>query len=400
MIKIKNLDDLLENNLKGKTVYLRADLNLPTINGKVTDTTRIRSILPTIRELKKNKCKIVILSHFGRPKGSYNKKMSLKHIIPKVEKVTRSKIYFSKDHSGINFEKLIKKIPDGSVVIMENTRFHRGEEKNFKYFAKDLAKNCDFFVNDAFSVAHRSHASVTGLTNYVPSFSGRSLEKEVVTVSKFLSSKNKKKLAIIGGSKISTKINLINNLLKNVNAIVIGGAMANTFLLAQGKKIGKSLNEKTMIKTAKKIMSNALRKKCKIILPVDAVVASNLKKGGKFSEYNIDNIPDNGLILDIGKNSISIIDDEISKTKEVLWCGPLGLFEQSPFHVGTASVAKTLSKMTKNGKIVSVAGGGDTVAAISQSNYVNDFTYISTAGGAFLEMIAGQKLPGIEVLKK
>jgi len=400
MIKIKNLDDLLENNLKGKTVYLRADLNLPTINGKVTDTTRIKSILPTIRELKKNKCKIVILSHFGRPKGSYNKKMSLKHIIPKVEKVTRSKIYFSKDHSGINFEKLIKKVPDGSVVIMENTRFHRGEEKNFKYFAKDLAKNCDFFVNDAFSVAHRSHASVTGLTNYVPSFSGRSLEKEVITVNKFLSSKNKKKLAIIGGSKISTKINLINNLLKNVNAIVIGGAMANTFLLAQGKKIGKSLNEKTMIKTAKKIMSNASRKKCKIILPVDAVVASNLKKGGKFSEYNIDNIPDDGLILDIGKNSISIIDDEISKTKEVLWCGPLGLFEQSPFHVGTASVAKTLSKMTKNGKIVSVAGGGDTVAAISQSNYVNDFTYISTAGGAFLEMIAGQKLPGIEVLKK
>ena len=400
MIKIKNLDDLLENNLKGKTVYLRADLNLPTINGKVTDTTRIKSILPTIRELKKNKCKIVILSHFGRPKGSYNKKMSLKHIIPKVEKVTRSKIYFSKDHSGINFEKLIKKIPDGSVVIMENTRFHRGEEKNCKYFAKDLAKNCDFFVNDAFSVAHRSHASVIGLTNYVPSFSGRSLEKEVLTVSKFLSSKNKKKLAIIGGSKISTKINLINNLLKNVNAIVIGGAMANTFLIAQGKKIGKSLNEKTMIKTAKKIMSNASRKKCKIILPVDAVVASNLKKGGKFSEYNIDNIPDDGLILDIGKNSISIINDEISKTKEVLWCGPLGLFEQSPFHVGTASVAKTLSKMTKNGKIVSVAGGGDTVAAISQSNYVNDFTYISTAGGAFLEMIAGQKLPGIEVLKK
>ena len=400
MIKIKNLDDLLENNLKGKTVYLRADLNLPTINGKVTDTTRIKSILPTIRELKKNKCKIVILSHFGRPKGSYNKKMSLKHIIPKVEKVTRSKIYFSKDHSGINFEKLIKKIPEKSILIMENTRFHRGEEKNFKYFAKDLAKNCDFFVNDAFSVAHRSHASVTGLTNYVPSFSGRSLEKEVITVSKFLSSKNKKKLAIIGGSKISTKINLINNLLKNVNAIVIGGAMANTFLLAQGKKIGKSLSEKTMIKTAKKIMSNASRKKCKIILPVDAVVASNLKKGGKFSEYNIDNIPDDGLILDIGKNSISIIDDEISKTKEVLWCGPLGLFEQSPFHVGTASVAKTLSKMTKNGKIVSVAGGGDTVAAISQSNYVNDFTYISTAGGAFLEMIAGQKLPGIEVLKK
>ena len=400
MIKIKNLDDLLKNDLKGKIVYLRADLNLPVINGKVTDTTRIKSILPTIKELRKKKCKIVILSHFGRPKGSFNKKMSLKHIIPKVEKVTKSKIHFSKDHFGKNFENLLKKIPDGSIVVMENTRFHKGEERNFKYFAKDLAKNCDFFVNDAFSVAHRSHASVTGLTDYVPSYSGRSLEKEVITIGKFLSSKNKRKIAIIGGSKISTKINLINNLLKSVNAIVIGGAMANTFLLAQGRKIGKSLNEKSMVKIAKKILSNASKNKCKIILPVDAVVASNLREGGEFSEYSIENIPNDGLILDIGKKSIAIIDKEISKTKEVLWCGPLGLFEQSPFHVGTASVAKTLSKMTKNGKIISVAGGGDTVAAISQSNYVNDFTYISTAGGAFLEMIAGQKLPGIEALRK
>ena len=283
---------------------------------------------------------------------------------------------------------------------MENTRFHKGEERNFKYFAKDLAKNCDFFVNDAFSVAHRSHASVTGLTDYVPSYSGRSLEKEVITIGKFLSSKNKRKIAIIGGSKISTKINLINNLLKNVNAIVIGGAMANTFLLAQVRKIGKSLNEKSMVKIAKKIISNASKNNCKIILPVDAIVASNLREGGEFSEYSIENIPNDGLILDIGKKSIAIIDKEIAKTKEFLWCGPLGLFEQSPFHVGTASVAKTLSKMTKNGKIISVAGGGDTVAAISQSNYVNDFTYISTAGGAFLEMIAGQKLPGIEALRK
>lgn len=257
MIKIKNLDDLLTNDLKGKTVYLRADLNLPTINGKITDTTRIKSILPTIKELRKKKCKIVILSHFGRPKGSFNKKMSLKPIIPKVEKITKSKIHFSKDHIGKNFENLLKKIPDGSIVVMENTRFHKGEEKNFKYFAKDLAKNCDFFVNDAFSVAHRSHASVTGLTDYVPSYSGRSLEKEVITIGKFLSSKNKRKIAIIGGSKISTKINLINNLLKSVNAIVIGGAMANTFLLAQGRKIGKSLNEKSMVKIAKKILSNA-----------------------------------------------------------------------------------------------------------------------------------------------
>ena len=400
MLKIKNLDDLLDNKLEGKTVYLRADLNLPTINGAVTDITRIKSILPTIKELKKKNCKIVILSHFGRPKGSYNKKMSLRSIIPKFEETAKEKIYFSKDYKGKNLENLIKRVVNGSIIVMENTRFYKGEEKNFKYFAKDLSKCCDFFVNDAFSVAHRSHASVIGLTNYVPSYGGRSLEKEVRTITKFLSSKNKRKIAIIGGSKISTKISLINNLLKSVNTIVIGGAMANTFLLAKNRKIGKSLAEKSMINTAKKIMTNALRKKCKIILPEDAVVASNLKTGGEFSEYDIDDIPSDGLILDIGKKTIKLIDKEISKTEEALWCGPLGLFEQSPFHVGTASVAKTLSKMTKNGKILSVAGGGDTVAAISQSNYVNDFTYISTAGGAFLEMIAGHKLPGIEVLRK
>ena len=400
MVKIKNLDDLLGNKLEGKTVYLRADLNLPTINGAVTDITRIKGILPTIKELKKKNCKIVIRSHFGRPKGSYNKKMSLRSIIPKFEETAKEKIYFSKDYKGKNLENLIKRVVNGSIIVMENTRFYKGEEKNFKYFAKDLSKCCDFFVNDAFSVAHRSHASVIGLTNYVPSYGGRSLEKEVRTITKFLSSKNKRKIAIIGGSKISTKISLINNLLKSVNTIVIGGAMANTFLLAKNRKIGKSLAEKSMINTAKKIMTNALRKKCKIILPVDAVVASNLKTGGEFSEYDIFDIPSDGLILDIGKETIKLIDKEISKTEEVLWCGPLGLFEQSPFHVGTAAVAKTLSKMTKNGKILSVAGGGDTVAAISQSNYVNDFTYISTAGGAFLEMIAGHKLPGIEVLRK
>ena len=400
MVKIKNLDDLLGNKLEGKTVYLRADLNLPTINGAVTDITRIKSILPTIKELKKKTCKIVILSHFGRPKGSYNKKMSLRSIIPKFEETAKEKIYFSKDYKGKNLENLIKRVVNGSIIVMENTRFYKGEEKNFKYFAKDLSKCCDFFVNDAFSVAHRSHASVIGLTNFVPSYGGRSLEKEVRTITKFLSSKNKRKIAIIGGSKISTKISLINNLLKSVNTIVIGGAMANTFLLAKNRKIGKSIAEKSMINTAKKIMTNALRKKCKIILPVDAVVASNLNTGGEFSEHDIFDVPSDGLILDIGKETIKLIDKEISKTEEVLWCGPLGLFEQSPFHVGTAAVAKTLSKMTKNGKILSVAGGGDTVAAISQSNYVNDFTYISTAGGAFLEMIAGHKLPGIEVLRK
>ena len=398
-MKLKTLDNL---ELEGKTVILRCDLNVPLDNnGKVTDITKIKRHKATIDELINKKAKILVISHLGRPKGKEIKKLSLNNISDAFVKVMKIKEITVLPYCRPQvIDSVLKDKKAGSITLMENIRFYPEEEENNLNFAKELANIADYFVNDAFSVAHRSHASVTGLTDYVPSFSGRSLEKEVITIGKFLSSKNKRKIAIIGGSKISTKINLINNLLKNVNAIVIGGAMANTFLLAQGRKIGKSLNEKSMVKIAKKIISNASKNKCKIILPVDAIVASNLREGGEFSEYSIENIPNDGLILDIGKKSIAIIDKEISKTKEVLWCGPLGLFEQSPFHVGTASVAKTLSKMTKNGKIISVAGGGDTVAAISQSNYVNDFTYISTAGGAFLEMIAGQKLPGIEALRK
>jgi len=400
MIQLKNLDDLLKNDLRGKIIQIRADLNLPISDGKILDKTRIISLKPTIKELKRTGCKISILSHFGRPKGKVVRRMSLKPIIPELEKSLNSKILFSNDYSSDKTKKIISKAPNGSILLMENTRFHKGEEKNYKYFSKNIAKFSDYYVNDAFSVAHRSHASVTGLTEFLPSFAGRSLEKEIIAIDNLLDSDNKKKLAIIGGSKISTKISLINNLIKKVNVLVIGGGMANTFLLAKGKEIGKSLCEKSMLNIAKKIMKNASKHNCKIILPTDAVVAYNLSKGGKFSEHNIENIPNDGLILDIGTNTIKIIEKEISKTKEVLWCGPLGLFEQSPFHRGTASVAKIISKITKNGKITSVAGGGDTVAAISQSNCIDDFTFISTAGGAFLEMIAGQKLPGIEVLKK
>ena len=400
MIQIRNLDDLLKNDLKGKIIQIRADLNLPISDGKILDKTRIMSLKPTIKELQRTGCKISILSHFGRPKGKVVRKMSLKPLIPELEKSLNSKVIFSNNCASDKTKKIISKAPNGSILLMENTRFHKGEEKNYKYFSKNIAKFSDYYVNDAFSVAHRSHASVTGLTEFLPSFAGRSLEKEIIAIDNLLDSDNKKKLAVIGGSKISTKISLINNLIKKVNVLVIGGGMANTFLLAKGKEIGKSLCEKSMLNIAKKIMKNASKYNCKIILPSDALVAYSLKKGGKYSEYNIDNIPNGGLILDIGTNTIKIIEKEISKTKEVLWCGPLGLFEQSPFHTGTASVAKIISKLTKNGKITSVAGGGDTVAAISQSNYIDDFTFISTAGGAFLEMIAGQKLPGIEVLKK
>jgi len=395
-----NIKSIISEDVSNKVVILRADLNIPIINGVVQDQTRLNRLIPTINYLLENQSKLVICSHLGRPKGKFDEKFSLKPLVNVLSEITKTKVHFNS--SCIGDEALMKKksLEQGEILLLENLRFHESEIKNDNDFANELSKGCDIFVNDAFSCSHRAHASLHAITKFLPSFSGLLLDEEVKALTSVLNSPVKPVAALVGGAKISSKINIIEYLLTKMDYLVIGGAMANTFLLAQGKKIGKSLNEKTMIKTAKKIMSNASRKKCKIILPVDAVVASNLKKGGKFSEYNIDNIPDDGLILDIGKNSISIIDDEISKTKEVLWCGPLGLFEQSPFHVGTASVAKTLSKMTKNGKIVSVAGGGDTVAAISQSNYVNDFTYISTAGGAFLEMIAGQKLPGIEALKK
>jgi phosphoglycerate kinase len=399
MITLRNLDQLLKKNLKGKVVFVRVDLNIPIKDGVVLDETRIERISPTLQELIQNGCKVCLLSHFGRPDGKYNEVFSLKQIIPSLKKYIKEEIIFSESLYGDKVKTILEKSPSNSIILFENTRFESGEENNSKELAKNISENADYFINDAFSVSHRSHMSTTGLSNYLPSFSGRYLDKEILMINKALNIGNGKRLGIIGGSKISTKLKVLENLTEKLDVLFVGGGMANTFLLAKGYKIGKSLCEKSMLKTAINILDTAKNKNCELIFPQDALIANDMEKGTSFSEVMIDNVPNDALILDIGSKTIENINEFLSSVSTVVWCGPLGLFELNPFQTGTVSVAKEISKLTKDGKLISVAGGGDTVAALSQSNYNKDFTYISTAGGAFLELLAGESLPGIEVLK-
>ncbi|MDA9034290.1 phosphoglycerate kinase [Hyphomicrobiales bacterium] len=399
MITLRNLDQLLKENLKDKIVFVRVDLNIPIKDNLILDDTRIERITPTIKELIKHGCKICLLSHFGRPDGKNNEKFSLKQIIPSLEKHLREKIIFSESLYGDNVRTILNNAPSKSIILFENTRFEDGEEKNDKELAKKISMNGNYFVNDAFSVSHRSHMSTTGLSKYLPSYSGRYLEQEILMINKALSVSEGKRLGIIGGSKISTKLKVLENLTEELDILFVGGGMANTFLLAQGFKIGKSLCEKSMLDTALNILKAAENKNCKIILPEDALIAKNVEKGTPFEEITIDKVPDDGLILDIGSKTIRSMNKYLNNVNSVVWCGPLGLFEVKPFQTGTVAIAKEISNLTKKNKLVSVAGGGDTVAALSQSNYDKDFTYISTAGGAFLELLAGEELPGIEVLK-
>ena len=399
MITLRNLDQLLKENLKDKIVFVRVDLNIPIKDNLILDDTRIKRIIHTIKELSKHGCKICLLSHFGRPDGKNNENFSLKQVIPSLEKHLREKIIFSESLYGDNVKTILNNAPSKSIILFENTRFEEGEEKNDKELAKKISMNGNYFVNDAFSVSHRSHMSTTGLSNYLPSYSGRYLEQEILMINKALSVSEGKRLGIIGGSKISTKLKVLENLTEELDILFVGGGMANTFLLAQGFKIGKSLCEKSMLDTALNILETAKNKKCKIILPEDALIAKNMEKGTPFDEITIDKVPDDSLILDIGSKTIRSMNKCLSKVNSVVWCGPLGLFEVNPFQTGTVAIAKEISNLTKKNKLVSVAGGGDTVAALSQSNYDKDFTYISTAGGAFLELLAGEELPGIEVLK-
>ena len=399
MLNLRNLDQLLKKNLKGKIVYIRVDLNVPFKDDIILDATRIERIIPTVNELTKKGSKVCLLSHLGRPNGENNDKFTLKKIVPTLEKYLKKDILFIDDFYEEKNKRKIKLSSSEQIILFENTRYHDGEEKNDMELAKRVSKNADYFVNDAFSVSHRSHLSTVGLAKYLPSFSGRYLEQEVSMINKSLNISSGQKFGIIGGSKISTKLKVLENLSNNVDFLFIGGGMANTFLLAKGFKIGKSLCERSMINTANNILLNAKKKNCEIILPTDALVAKDMEKGTSFKELLIDEISNDSLILDIGTNTIKKINEILKSASTVVWYGPLGLFELNPFQKGTVSVAKEISNLTKNKKIISIAGGGDTVAALSQSNYNKDFTYISTAGGAFLELLAGEKLPGLEVLR-
>ena len=383
-------------DLKNKLILVRVDLNLPVINGVVQDETRLQSVLPTIQEIIKKGGKVVLCSHFGRPNGEYNKKYSLKPLIEPLSKSLNCPIVFSPTCIGPEAEELKNNLKEGQTLLLENLRFHKGEEANDKDFSKELTFGIDYFVNDAFSCSHRKHSSTVGVTNFLPSFMGTHLEKEIKALEGVLNNPNKPVAAIIGGSKVSTKIDVINFLLKKMDIIIIGGAMANTFVAAKGLDVGKSLFEKECIDLAKELIEKSQNNDCNLILPTDFIVSKNLKKNAEYTTTNFDSMPHNMMALDIGPKSIELINKNINNCKTILWNGPLGAFETYPFDKGTNKVASHVSSLTKQKKILSVAGGGDTVSALNNAKVLNDFSYVSTAGGAFLEWLEGKVLPGIE----
>ena len=388
--------ELFKLDLTNKLILVRVDLNLPLVNGVVQDETRLQSVLPTIQEIIKKGGKVVLCSHFGRPNGEYNKKYSLKPLIEPLSKALNCPIVFSPTCIGPEAEELKNNLKEGQTLLLENLRFHKGEETNNKDFSEDLTLGIDYFVNDAFSCSHRKHSSTVGVTNFLPSFMGTHLEKEIKALEGVLNNPNKPVAAIIGGSKVSTKIDVINFLLKKMDIIIIGGAMANTFVAAKGLDVGKSLFEKECIDLAKELIEKSQNNNCNLILPTDFIVSKNLKKNAEYTTANFDSLPHNMMALDIGPKSIELINKNINNCKTILWNGPLGAFETYPFDKGTNKVASHVSSLTKQKKILSVAGGGDTVSALNNAKVLNDFSYVSTAGGAFLEWLEGKVLPGIE----
>jgi phosphoglycerate kinase len=391
----RTLDDV---DVKGKRVLLRVDLNVPMENGRVTDLTRLERIAATITEISDKGGKVILLAHFGRPKGR-DPKESLKPVAAALAEVIKRPIAFADDCIGDVAQKAVAAMRDGDIICLENTRFHKEEEKNDPAFVAELAKLGDIWVNDAFSAAHRAHASTEGLGHKLPAYAGRTMQAELDALGKALEAPTKPVIAIIGGAKVSTKIDLLENLVRKVDALVIGGGMANTFLHAQGVPIGKSLAEKDLAPTALRIIEKADAANCAIILPVDAVVAFKFEAHAPSHAYGLDAIPPEGMILDVGPQSIERIRAAIDDAATLVWNGPLGAFEMPPFDRGTVAAARHAAERTRAGKLISVAGGGDKVAALNQAGAAGDFTYVSTAGGAFLEWMEGKPLPGVEVLK-
>jgi phosphoglycerate kinase len=387
-----------QTDVKGQRVLVRVDLNVPMENGKVSDATRLQRIAPTITEIAGKGGKVILLAHFGRPKGR-DPKDSLKPVAHELAHILGRPVGFADDCVGDVAEKAVVAMKDGDILCLENTRFHKEEEKNDPDFVAALAKLGDIYVNDAFSAAHRAHASTEGLGHKLPAYAGRTMQAELDALSKALEAPKKPVIAIIGGAKVSTKLDLLENLVSRVDALVIGGGMANTFLHAQGIGVGKSLAERDLADTARRILDAAEDKNCAIILPVDAVVAFHFEADAPAQAYGLDAIPADGMILDIGPQSIKRVQAALDDAATLVWNGPLGAFELHPFDKGTVATARYAAERTKAGKLVSVAGGGDTVAALNQAHVADDFSYVSTAGGAFLEWMEGKPLPGVEVLR-
>ncbi len=384
----------------GKRVLVRADLNVPVADGKVTDATRIERVVPTIREIVKQGGKAILISHFGRPKGKVDKAYSLEIVVPAVADAVGHQVGFvDTDWTDVTrAARAIDTAPDGSVLVLENTRFHPGEEANDPDLVARMAALGDIYVNDAFSAAHRAHASTEGLAHKLPAAAGLAMQAELEALEAGLGNPQRPVIAIVGGAKVSTKIALLENLVTRVEALVIGGAMANTFLLAQGIGVGRSLAEHDMGETVDAILGKAEKAGCAVIVPVDAVVAWHFAANAPHQNYGLDAMDPEGMILDVGPQSLERIKGAIDEAATVVWNGPLGAFETVPFDAGTNAIAQHVAARTKAGRLVSVAGGGDTVAALANAGVKDQFTYVSTAGGAFLEWMEGKALPGVAAL--
>jgi phosphoglycerate kinase len=385
-------------DVKNKRVLLRVDLNVPMENGQVSDATRIERVAPTVTEIADKGGKVILLAHFGRPKGP-SPKDSLKPVAEAAARIIRRPVAFAEDCIGEKAEAAVKAMRPGDILCLENTRFHKEEEKNDAGFVAKLAALGDIYVNDAFSAAHRGHASTEGLAHKLPAYAGRTMQMELEALNKALEAPERPLAAIVGGAKVSTKLDLLGNLIAKVDVLIIGGGMANTFLAAQSLGVGKSLAERELAATARDILDKAKAMGCEVVLPVDAVVAQTFAAHSASRVVDVTNVSPEDMILDIGPRSVERVVSVLARVKTLVWNGPLGAFELEPFDNGTIEVAEAAAELTRAGKLVTVAGGGDTVAALNAAGVADRFTYVSTAGGAFLEWLEGKALPGVEVLK-
>ncbi|MEQ9813390.1 MAG: phosphoglycerate kinase [Azospirillaceae bacterium] len=395
MTGFKTLDDV---DVAGKTVLVRGDLNVPMEGGKVTDLTRLERLAPTIQELCRAGAKVVVMSHFGRPKGRKEPTMSLAPVAEALGDVLGTRVSVAQDCVGPAAEAMVAELGEGGVLVLENLRFHAGEEANDAGFAAKLAALGDIYVNDAFSAAHRAHASTEAIARLLPAVAGRLMEAELKALTAALEKPERPVAAIVGGAKISTKLELLGNLIAKVDRLILGGGMANTFLAARGFDLGRSLVEREMLGQAREIMDRAEAASCAILLPSDAVVAREVAAQAPHETVAISAVPQDAMVLDVGPNAIDQLKETLSGSATLVWNGPLGVFEKPPFDHGTVVVAREAARLTKAGTLLSVAGGGDTVAALAHAGVVDDFSYVSTAGGAFLEWLEGKTLPGVAAL--
>ena len=400
-MELEHLKSIDMADVAGKRVLVRGDLNVPCQNGEVSDATRIERLLPTITALADRGARVVILSHFGRPKGEVNLDMSLSPVADKVKALLPDRrVGFATDCVGPVAQTPIDSLQDGDIVVLENVRFHPGETANDPEFAKALAALGDVYVNDGFSTAHRAHASTEGIAHFLPSYAGLLMMAEVNALRKALEAPKRPVAAVVGGAKVSTKIELLTHLVSRLDMIIVGGGMANTFLFAQGIKVGTSLCEPDFVGTVSKILTRAAETGCRIVLPSDVVVAREFKEGAASEVVDVNAVPDDAMILDAGPQSIADLVERLAQMRTLLWNGPLGAFEISPFGEGTFALARAAAQASLEGQLTTIAGGGDTVAALNAAGVADDFTYVSTAGGAFLEWLEGRALPGVVALTR